>query len=49
MLIELLLSYIIDSMTDFCASRGATYLLCEEKKSINDIFLNELIEKGVLK
>lgn len=43
------LSYIIDSMTDFCASRGATYLLCEEKKSINDIFLNELIEKGVLK
>lgn len=42
-------NYIIGSMEDFCASREATYILCEENKSINDIVLGKLIEKGVLK
>ena len=42
-------NYIIGSMEDFCASREATYILCEESKSINDIVLGKLIEKGVLK
>ncbi len=42
-------NYIIGSMEDFCASREATYVLCEESASINDIVLGKLIEKGVLK
>lgn len=42
-------NYIISSMEDFASSRGATYVLCEESKSINDIILGKLIEKGVLK
>ena len=42
-------NYIISSMEDFAVSRNATYLLCEETRSVNDLFLSKLIEKGVLK
>jgi hypothetical protein len=42
-------NYIIGSMEDFCSSRNATYILCEETRSVNDIFMSKLIEKGVLK
>lgn len=42
-------NYIIGSMEDFCSSRNATYILCEENRSVNDIFMSKLIEKGVLK
>ncbi len=42
-------NYIISSMEDFASSRNATYLLCEETRSVNDLFLSKLIEKGVLK
>lgn len=42
-------SHIVDSLNDFVSSRGAVYVLFEEKRSINEFFLNLLIEKGVLK
>lgn len=41
--------YITKSLEDLASSRNATYVLCEENRSINDIFLNILAEKGVIK
>ncbi len=42
-------SYILNSLEELATSRNATYVLCDENKSINDIFLNVLEEKGVIK
>lgn len=41
--------YITKSLEALASSRNATYVLCEENRSINDIFLNILAEKGVIK
>ena len=42
-------NYITTSLSEFCYARGAQYLLVPDNKSINQIFMEMLVEKGVLK
>ncbi len=43
------LNYVINKVKNYCNSREANYLLVRSDKSINEIFLKELPEMGVLK
>ena len=42
-------NYITTSLSEFCYARGANYLLVPDNKSINQIFMEMFVEKGVLK
>lgn len=41
--------FVINKVKNYCNSREANYLLVRSDKSINEIFLKELLEVGVLK
>lgn len=43
------LNYITSSISSFCKSREATYLLVNATSSLDDIILNQAISKGVIK
>lgn len=42
-------NFVINKVKNYCKSREANYLLVRSDKSINEIFLKELLEMGVLK
>lgn len=43
------LDYCTSRIRDYCAARGAEYLLVSAEQSVVDIFFNRLVEMGVLK
>lgn len=43
------LDYCTSRIRDYCAARGAEYLLVSAEQSVVDIFFNRLVETGVLK
>ncbi len=43
------LAYATDRIRNFCASRGANYLLVPADKSLYEVFFGELTDKGVIK
>ena len=43
------LEYATGRISDYCAARGANYMLVSAEESMNEIFFNKLVERGVLK
>ena len=43
------LEWAIDRIKNYCAARGATYLLVEAEESLSRVFLEKLVTMGVLK
>jgi hypothetical protein len=43
------LEYATDRVQNFCASRGAEYMLVSSEQSMYEIFFEKLLEMGVLK
>lgn len=46
---KLALEYTIDRIKNYCASRGADYMLVEAEASVGDLFFGKLVDVGVLK
>ena len=43
------LEYATGRIGDYCAARGADYMLVSSEDALNDIFFNKLTVKGVIK
>jgi hypothetical protein len=43
------IDYVEKKIQDYCYSREADYLLCSTKDTLKDVFLNKMVQRGILK